>query len=76
MPSDRSVFYGGLALGGMFGFMFVLTAAQAALSLKYWIDSRSGYRTERLMLQYYDTLKDKEASNMTADSTASRRESP
>lgn len=75
IPSDRSAFYAGLALGGIFGFMFVVTAAQAGFSLKCWIDSRSGYRTERLMLQFYGKLKEKEALNMTADSTASRRES-
>jgi len=75
IPNGRSMFNGGLALGGMFGFMFVVTGAQAVLTLKHWIDSRSGYRTERLMLQYYDKLKDKEVSNKPEQPSPTRDDS-
>lgn len=63
IPIDRAIFYGGLLLGAVFGFMFVMFAAHAGLAVKEWIDARSGFRTERLMLQYHDKLNDKKASN-------------
>jgi type VI protein secretion system component VasK len=69
IPTDRAVFYGGLVLGALFGFMFIMTAAQAGLALKQWIEARTGFRTERLLLQYHDRLMEKEASNKSVQAT-------
>jgi len=69
IPTDRAMFYGGLVLGGLFGFMFIMTAAQAGLALKQWIEARRGFRTERLLLQYHDRLMEKEASNKSVQAT-------
>lgn len=57
-------FYGGLALGAMFGLLFVFTAAQAGHAIKEWLDARRGFRTERLMLRYHDELQGKEGPNV------------
>ena len=53
----RQTIYVGLALRGIFGFLFVIIAAQAANCLKQWHNARHGFRTERLMLKYHDQLK-------------------
>jgi len=66
---DRAIFYGGLALGATFGFIFIMTVAQAGLALKQWSEARRGFRTERLLLQYYDRLMEKEASSKSVQAT-------
>ena len=59
VPEIKSVYYSGFALGAIFGFIFVGAAAQTGIALKHWLDARSGFRTERLLLQYHDQLKNK-----------------
>jgi hypothetical protein len=57
LPEDESGYRAGLVLGICFGFMFVIFTAQAGFTLKNWIESRNGFRAERLLIQYYDRLK-------------------
>ena len=47
----------GFILGTFLGFVFAGLRVQAAFSLKNFMDARSGYRTERLLLKYYDESK-------------------
>ena len=57
-PGEKETVYLGLCLGISFGLMLFTVGFQAAMCLKHWIDARSGYRTERLLLQYHDQLRD------------------
>jgi len=54
LPEEKSLFSAGMAPGIIFGFLFVMIAARAGMALKPWVDSRSGFRTERLLLHYFD----------------------
>ena len=60
LPEDESGYRAGLVLGICLGFMFAIFAAQAGFALKNWIESRHGFRTERLLIQYHDRLKELE----------------
>lgn len=62
IPDEKMLVYVGLLLGASFGFIFSIVAAHAALCVKQWIEARHGFRTERLMLKYYDELNNKESS--------------
>lgn len=69
LPADKPWYYeAGVVLGVSFGFVFVVTAAQAALALKHWNEARTGYRTERLLLEYHDRLREREAADGSARS--------
>jgi len=56
---DDTLTIGGFILGALFGFMYAGIWVQGAIALKNYVDSRSGYRTERLLLRYYDELKNR-----------------
>ncbi len=59
-PESEAGLDRGLILGAIFGFMFAMLASQAGHCFNEWLDARNGYRTERLLLKYYDELKGKE----------------
>jgi len=44
----------GFTLGIIFGIFIVFTTAQAAHCLRNWWEAYRGWRTERLLLKYYD----------------------
>lgn len=44
----------GFMLGIVFGMSIIFIAGQAALCLKNWWEAYHGWRTERLLLKYYD----------------------
>lgn len=48
---------GGFILGAVFGFLYVGICTAGAVSLRKYLESRSGHRTERLLLKYYEELK-------------------
>ena len=59
IPEIKSGYYSGFALGVTFGLVFVSIVIQMGVVLKHWLNSRSGFRTERLLIQYHDRLKSK-----------------
>lgn len=61
LPEDESGYRAGLVLGICLGLMFVIFTAHAGITLKNWIESRHGFRTERLLIQYHDRLKEIES---------------
>lgn len=56
MGEDQAEYSAGFFLGISFGFVFVMVSAQAAMALKHWLDSRHGFRTERLLILYHARL--------------------
>jgi hypothetical protein len=44
----------GFTTGIIFGLFFLFTTAQAAECLRNWWEAYRGWRTERLLLKYYD----------------------
>lgn len=67
LGEDRGDYSAGLFLGICFGFLFVMISAQAAMSLKHWLDSRHGFRTERLLILYHDRVVEMEAATSAKD---------
>ena len=51
-PDNKTVL--GFTLGIVFGIFTVFTVAQAAHCLRTWWKAYHGWRTERLLLKYYD----------------------
>ena len=49
----------GFGLGLIFGLWFALILAQAVISVKHYLDAKHGFRTERLLIKYYDQTKGK-----------------
>jgi len=62
VPENERGHWTGLVLGFGFGFMFVILCAQAGKTLNNWTESRNGFRTERLLIQYHDRLKELESA--------------
>ena len=62
-PSDREMLYSGLILGIVFGLMISGLIVGAVRCISNWFDARGGFRAERLMLKYYDLLKQMEAQD-------------
>lgn len=52
----------GLGIGFSFGLALNSIAVHFGMSLKHWIDARKGYRTERLLLKYYDAMQGENAA--------------
>ena len=69
IPNDKSVYYYGLLLGAIFGALFLMIAAHSGLCIKQWNEARSGFRTERLLLQFHDKLNDRGISNKSVQAT-------
>jgi hypothetical protein len=67
LGEDRGDYSAGLFLGICFGFLFVMISAQAAIALKHWLDSRHGFRTERLLILYHDRVVEMEATTSAKD---------
>ena len=44
----------GFTFGTVFGLWFCLIFFQGAQALKHWLEGKTGFRTERLLLKYYD----------------------
>lgn len=51
-PDNKTVL--GFTLGIVFGMAIIFIAAQAAHCLRNWWEAYHGWRTERLLLKYYD----------------------
>lgn len=54
---DRDKYDAGMFLGITFGFFWVLICVNATVTLWNWIQAKSGFRTERLLLEYYDKVE-------------------
>lgn len=67
LGEDQGDYPAGLFLGICFGFLFVVISAQAAMTLKHWLDSRHGFRTERLLILYHDRLVGMEATTTSSN---------
>jgi len=67
LGEDRGDYSEGMFLGICFGFLFVIICAQAAMTLKCWLDSRHGFRTERLLILYHDRVVEMEATTSAKD---------
>ena len=63
MPLEKQIYYTGFALGITFGFILIMILFQAAHCFKQWLNARTGYKVEKLMLKYYDELKEIKKSN-------------
>jgi general stress protein CsbA len=50
----KAYFWSGFFLGILFGVWAGLVVIKAALDLKHWRDAKHGFRTEQLLLKYYD----------------------
>ncbi len=69
VPESKQLGYYGFLSGVLFGFMFCLTLAQAAVSVKIWLESKCDNRTEKLLLKYFDMYQKEQTSNMPLQST-------
>ena len=69
-PVSKQYAYTMLALGAIYGCFLLVVAAQAAAVVWKWIESRRGFRTERLMLRYHDELVELKASNKAPEATS------
>ena len=61
-PAEKGVVATGLFVGVLFGFALSLIAHRVEQYLIQWILARQEFRTEQLMLKYYDELLAKDAS--------------
>ncbi len=67
---ERKLVYAGLLLGVSFGLLLTSIAVQTGNFIKHWIDTRHGFRTERLMLKYHDELMYKTPGQASHTTTA------
>ncbi len=70
LPEAKQMGYYGFFTGIIFGFMFCVTMAQAALAVFHWLDWKWGHRTERLMLKYFDMAQQQQTSTEPLQPTA------
>ncbi|MEI7901291.1 MAG: hypothetical protein WCK89_13645 [bacterium] len=66
-PDNHTVM--GFAIGITFGMFLVFTTVQAAHCLRNWWEAYRGWRTERLLLKYYD---EKEANHEEVSRVSTR----
>ncbi len=69
---DQQVVATGLIFGGMFGMLFAVVCMQTGLCIKHWLDVRTGFRTERLLLKYHDERDEQGASNQPSQPIAAK----
>jgi hypothetical protein len=69
-PVSKQYAYTMLALGFVYGVFLLMVATQAAVVVWKWIESRRGFRTERLMLRYHDELIELKALNKAPEATS------
>ncbi len=61
--------FAGIFLGFTFGLMLATIVVQTGICLKLWINARTGFRTERLMLKYHDELSGGEPAKKPVPAT-------
>jgi hypothetical protein len=67
MPEAAETLPLGVIIGVQFGVMFVFLGGMAAFCVVTAVRHLKGNRTEKLMLKFYDDLKEQETSNQKVD---------
>lgn len=74
--SDGSAFQLGVILGIGFGLGAAIVLYHVFRYLRHWADVRSGFRTQRLLVQYYDRLHKLTAENQEKSVAAATTAAP